>query len=423
MMNFKKYIYNSLLFLFISLLLFSIIFLRSWHIFGPISVRNFSAIILFIIALRVTIFKKNYFNFNIKLYFLWVSIYVFLNLITGNIFSEEVYKNLVAYHIVSIILIYSIPKLINNSKTINIIIVSFIIFYVFNSYVTYLQFNNDALGWLIGEYISPMNDTKSMQLETYYTFDTMLSYSMCTGLNGFVVTNGQYVASFLPLASFLIWSKKNIQKIIGLLIFILGGLTIFYVQQRMGLIIFIVYLAILILYRMNLISKYFLFVFAILIIATYTKGINVDDYGRLLDFSDSTRSHTFEHLDKFLSNSQYFWLGNPLSQNGTENHAMLLTLGHNSFLDSLRRGGIFGFLLYLILFISLLREFYIIFIDKFKNRYYRTLALCLCAFFSLLYSITHSDGIPSGSVFFWLPYSLMLASDNIDKNNDYDKSV
>lgn len=44
-----------------------------------------------------------------------------------------------------------------------------------------------------------------------------------------------------------------------------------------------------------------------------------------------------------------------------------------------------------------------------------TVGLSTVVILNLLYSFTHSDGIPSGSVFFWGAYALMTASFYLDK--------
>ena len=131
----KRWIYTIIC----GILLFSLIFLRSWHLLGPISWRNFAAIILFTQAFIFC--PKTHFNDNcINTYIVWLFVYIFVNIITGYIETEHVYKNLIGYHMVSLMLLFALPRIVTSPRQLRVIIIWFSIFYIINALTTIFQF-------------------------------------------------------------------------------------------------------------------------------------------------------------------------------------------------------------------------------------------------------------------------------------------
>lgn len=404
-------------------LLFSLLFLRSWHLFGPISWRNFSAILLFFIALIFA--KKNIIKDTcIKCYILWLLIYLFVNAITGYITTEHIYKNLVGYHFVSLMLLFSLPRLIKEKEQLQIIVFLFGIFYLVNALVTIFQFFNNHLAWEIGNYISPMNIEKAERMESLAaSSDNMLSYSICSGLNGFVVTNGQFIACFVPIVTFFALRAEFKYKLLSILV--LSGVifTSICVQQRMCFFVTLLYCVILLYYCTGSIKKIIPIAFMGIVLAGLLNvdSINLEDFGRLFDFTDNHRTHIKEYLSQFLSNTEYVLLGH-CTVSDAVNNELFLTLGHNALLDSLRRGGILCFAIYIYLIIIIIVKCYHIIKEAIMNRNIITVGLGTIVILNLIYSFTHSDGIPSGSVFFWGTYALMMSSCYIDKQKNIIKN-
>ena len=409
----KRWIYTIIC----GILLFSLIFLRSWHLLGPISWRNFAAIILFTQAFIFC--PKTHFNDNcINTYIVWLFVYIFVNIITGYIETEHVYKNLIGYHMVSLMLLFALPRIVTSPRQLRVIIIWFSIFYIINALTTIFQFLNNPIAWDLGNFISPMNAEKAERMESLASSsDTMLTYSICCGLNGFVVTNGQFIACFAPLATYLAMSSKLVDKVIATLVMICILVTSICVQQRMCFFITLLFSLVFLYYLFGSVQKMLPFLLIGFIGGFYVfDDINLEAFGRLFDLTDDHRMHTGEYLSMFLSSPEYVLFGH-CTIDDIDNNEMFLTMGHNSLLDSLRRGGIICFLIYIYLGILILKKSYQIFKYSMKNRNIITVCLCTAVVLNLCYSLTHSDGIPSGSVFFWGAYALMMASYNIDRHN------
>lgn len=398
--------------------LFSIIFLRSWHLIGPISWRNMSAILLFFVAFVFTpkvILKDKCING----YIVWLFMYIFVNMITGYITTEHVYKNLIGYHMVSLMLLFSVPRLIKDHRQLKLIICLLGIFYIANALITVLQFFNNSIAWGIGDYISPMNLEKAERMEYLSaSSDNMLSYSVCTGLNGFVVTNGQFIACFAPIVTFFSVYNKLKYKIFSTIVLLGILITSICVQQRMCFLVTLLYCVIILYYTIGSVKKLIPIVLigCLLFICSNVDTINFEIFGRIFDFTDNHRTHIGEYFSMFLSNTDYILLGH-CTVSSDANNELFLTMGHNALLDSFRRGGILCFIIYIYLVVIILLKIYRITKVSIKHKNVLTIELCIVVFLNLCYSFTHSDGIPSGSVFFWGAYALMIASYYIDRNS------
>ena len=354
---------------------------------------------------------------------LWLLIYLFVNAITGYITTEHIYKNLVGYHFVSLMLLFSLPRLIKEKEQLQIIVFLFGIFYLVNALLTIFQFFNNSLAWEIGNYISPMNIEKAERMESLTaSSDNMLSYSICSGLNGFVVTNGQFIACFAPIVTFCALKSGIKYKLVSILILLGVIFTSICVQQRMCFFVTLLYSIILLFYCTGSIKRLFpIAIIGIIIANIYNvDSFNIENFGRLFDFSDNHRTHIGEYLSQFLSNPEYVLLGH-CTVSDAVNNELFLTLGHNALLDSLRRGGILCFIIYIYIIIVVIIKSYNIIIEAIKNKCAMTACFGTIVILNLVYSFTHSDGIPSGSVFFWGAYALMMSSYYIDKKINYTK--
>ena len=420
----KNIFLDTFKFIIIGVLLFSFFFLGRWHIFGPISYRNFAAILLLVISFftshtKVTITKGE------KWYFIWLGAYIFINSLTGYILKPAVYSNLIAYHLVSLILIFSLPRIVSNKKTLQIIIFFFIIFYVFNCILTIMQFYNNPIAWEIGRTICPPNEDLQENYDKYYTdLDNLLSKNTCIGVHGFVVTNGHFTACFLPIVTLFLWSKKLLLRVISIVVLLIALFSLYCIQQRIGAIIAVLYIAYLFVVSNNKIAKIFIVIVGFLLVynaVVYERIQESEQLGRFTQTEDSRRLQTGDILDEFLSNPSFLLYGNCKVDNDYD-QTMLLTMGHIVFLDALRRGGVITFVLFLFLFIIIIKEIYTNGKNGYTNQRYMTRAMCLSSLFGIVYSLFHSSGIPAGDSFFWLAYTLMFICNNIEtslQNKDF----
>ena len=398
-------------------LLFSIFFLGSWTILGPINLRNFSALLILLISiLNPYLYKST--NQVIKTYYIWVFVYIFVNILSGNIFNSEFIRGLLTYHFLSVIIIFAIPRLVVNNYTFDTVFRWIVFFYIINAIFTILQFYNIPQAWAISSSINPMSDVGN-DLLNYINKenDGYLGKSITPGLTGFVVSNGYFLTCFLPYVSKGLFSHKRIICLSSYVLLFLGVYAIYCTQQRMGFYLSLLYVAYIMLTQTNKPAKLGIFVCGLIFFAFNTNiSFDIDKMGRLISFEDSIRSQTWDNFELFMSDPVNVFLGMHKGGIGSNSELLLLTMCHNSLLDSIRRGGIFSLVVFLILYFKMFTQCCRNILNK--NNYSSTVKLLglSCCFF-LIYSLTHSTGLQSGSVECWFLYMLMLSKIRIEKND------
>ena len=396
----------------ILLYVFSLFFLGSMKFLGPLTVRN---TVMLIVLISAILSNPGYYvgtvkSKGVKGYYVWLVWYIIANIISGFLFQGNVLKDLVTYHFVSLILLYAIPRLLTTQLRIKLFFVAVAVCYFANGVISIGQFTKNPIAWLIGQTINPISEFAQEQLDYYGAQgDTLLSHAIVSGLTGFSVTNGYFIACFIPLLTYKLWNKYS-TVISRLIVYVLLAFAIFLaycVQQRMTLLVVSVYIFIALYYSSNKHLRLFVIIAVVstLFYIVYDSNFNPEKFGRLFMSEDGHRSQTYEYLLLFLSDPYMVILGNNTTE-GAVNNEMVLTLGHNSFLNALRVGGIFSLFIYIYLFFQLIKECYAAFTVSIKiNAMQASLAIA-CVLY-LVYSMTHTDGIPSGGVYFWLLYACM----------------
>ena len=351
-----------------------------------------------------------------KLYIIYLAALLLCNIASGQIFDIAFYKNFLTNHISSLILVLALPLVIKSINDIKIIIGFITSLQLLNCLVSILQFYNIPMGWHLGLAINPgavsyLNDAE------YYLADAdkLLSRSIVFGITSFVVANGYYLATFLPIATNgLLRNDVNPKgKIISLIMLFISGITIFMVQQRMAFFLLICYL-ILVLFILIRKSLFYKFIFAIILIVIaglYSDSFDYD-LGRLTieDLHSDSRMSQITNFLAFM-NSDGFILGADLNDK-----ALLYSLGHNTLMDALRRGGFISFLLYLPLFTMVVYKCSCISINAFKLNTQYSFTLSIACLLFIAYSFTHSTGLQSGAVLFWFIYALMISAWEYEKD-------
>lgn len=385
----------------IALILYAILFCGALTI-GPLSVRNYTALLLGIWA----IFSRGKTTIDIvgKLYFAYLGILIVATIITDQLTNETFYKNFLAYHLVCIIIIYAFPKLFSNQYSIDFFFKVIIFFYITNIIISILQYLNNPLGWELGTLFNMGGLLRMENQADIIESGEYMNKSIIMGINGFVVTNGYFIATFLPITAYTIFSKKkNRQSLFGIIILITGYITAFLIQQRMGFYVISALIILIILKTFRGSTRFFIILGILIIGVLYSDIINEIDFGRLTNMEDKTRSRTLE-VALNLANSSDFWFGHNL-----DDMPIFLVIGHNSLLDAFRRGGIFALVLFFILFFTAFFKTIKLFLQYNRTNAPKIAALALSSCVYIIYSLTHSNGIQSGAVFFWIIYSVLLS--------------
>lgn len=408
--------HKKLFFCFTGFALFSILFLGSWTIYGPLNFRNFMAIVVFLISLLY----PNYYspkNKAISIYYLWLGVYFIINLISGNISNSSFIQGLLTYHLLCLFTIFIIPRLVADYYSLMTVYRWISLFYVANALFTILQFHNVPQAWAISTIISPMSEIGNELFDDLSRIgDGFLGRSITPGLKGFVVTNGYFLTFLLPFVTKGFWETDRRKLIVSSLVLCIGFYAIYCTQQRMAFYLAVAYVAYIIITKTKGRTKIVILISGLLFLCLNT-GNNFDPekMGRLLSVEDNIRSHTWENLELFMSDPSNVLLGMHEGGAGSKSELVLLTMCHNAFLDSIRRGGIISLIVMALLYINMFYQCGRILIkSRFHSSMTSSLALSCCIF--LLYSFTHSTGLQSGSVEYWLLYMLMLSSIHVEKN-------
>lgn len=404
-MNVKSFI-KIVFYIFI---IFSFLFLTSNKVIGPFCMRHICAVGLFIYYLFSS--KKIKFDYIEKLYFLYLTTYIICNVLNGEIMTSSFLTRFVSYHFSDIVLICSIPIIINKKEDFNLFIVALLLIYVSNSLLTIAQFFSIPFSWEIGQMV---NDGLSRELdanEAIFNDDMgLIGRTITAGFTGFVVTNGYFTTCYLPIAHQAIKIKNNVFLLLFLIII---ALTASFVNQERSAFFLVLAYFLIYLFLYKGISKVFFLFFCIVLIILF---LNVDfsqfELGRFAEFSDRSRNTLWKDFYDFLGTDRALF-------GGENNYVSLYKVNqHNCLTAAWTIGGIFTFLTFSILYFSAALVLTRLIVNRvFIESNAIAFSLAFSCMLYLIYSLTHSSGLHNDGVMFWLPYTLLLKYKKIFKKN------
>ena len=321
--------------------------------------------------------------------------------------------NIVTYHLSSIAIICALPIIINSRSDLNIFLSALTIIFVLNSILTILQFNNSHWAWAIGQLV---NNGLSRELEANSDLidsGNLVGRTITAGLTGFVVTNGYFTSTFLPI-SVERFHENNFWNFIGLtFIMILTLIVVYANQERSSMVLVLVFMVYYFTF-MRKVSKTIPFVLLFFIVFYFLSGfIQTIDWGRLENLQDAGRISHIEQFISYLSTDKalfggfYHYIGSHESNQ------------HNCLLAAWTMGGIFTFVSFSVFF------FYSIHVLLSKTRLnYRKkfgitpVFLAVSCLIYHAYSLTHSSGVHNDGMMFWIPYVLLLSCERIVKSEN-----
>lgn len=396
------------------LIVFPLLFLGGVHV-GPLSVRLIVAygILGYVLWRGRTDYLPTR---GIQLYFIYVAVYIFVNLLNLTAFNAVFVKDLIAVHFVSCIAIYAFPRIFKTESSIRGAYIVIAFGFLLDAFTTFLQYKNSPLGWTIGMAINPTQMDELSEIQSTLENAEDFRRAILAGIMGNAVGNGYFIATMLPVMTYAIWDKFRLKTLWSFAMFVVIAICIYFIQQRMALVVAAAYIfAIITLKKTTTVTRILFPAVVIIIIALYINDIQNYDYskwGRLANTEDELRYSTLSILDKFLSDPKQTLLGyNQI--NSEEDKTLFFILGHNTFTDSLRLGGIFLLMTYIVLFFYLCKTLIEIVLFSRQEEDYRTMGMavgCLCF---MLYSQTHSTGVQSGSIMFWTLYMLTIQSHRV----------
>ncbi len=403
-----NYIYNIFLLLGYFLLIFTMLCGGNLHILGPFSLRHLCMFFLFGIAV-LTRKKTRIYDKVWQVYLVYLAVYVICNVINGEIVLHSFSQSLFTYHIPCLAIILGLPALVKDINQVKLFVWAFIALYAIDSFLSYFQYINSSFAWAIAYMISSQAEEGMETSEMLAGNDNMFGYSVVAGVFGFVVTNGYFLSTYLPTITYGLNQKGLLKKLVFGSFLALGGVAIFITQQRMAFLSLLLFLCYLIWFEMRREIRVPLIIAAVLVLSYY--GLNNIDLGRIsLDHDDSARIQLLKDFTSFLESPSSLFGG------AEEYLKMYGRSQHNSFLSSWVGGGFFTFVVYIFLFFKLVScsVVKILKLNKMRDSFLFTISFAVSMGIFLLYSLTHSSGVQSGSPMFWFAYSMMCISYTIE---------
>tara|TARA_B100001248_G_scaffold261186_1_gene251512 strand:+ start:3164 stop:4438 length:1275 start_codon:yes stop_codon:yes gene_type:complete len=364
-MNFNEnYILNYLI--------YSTSFIPLFLLTGPF-IPDLILTINSIIFLCIVFIKKDFFYFNNKFVYLFVTFYIIL--ILSSITSEFQYNSLRSSFFYFRYLLFAllIWFLLSNSKNfINIFILIFSLTFIFAIVDGYYQF-------IYGQSIFGYNHNSEFSVRLILSFDDKMIL-------------GGYLARLFPLFMALIFLKyKNKKNLVyfAMIIFITTDILVYLTGERTAFVITMVSGIFFVLFLNNFrLIRLITLIFSLIIISFITinnpqiKERNIDQtLYQLTEEGNNTRMNFFsDHHEAHYTTALNMFLKNPLLGIGPNNFRKLCsekmytstrhgselacsTHPHNTFIQVLAETGIFAFLIILFIFFSIiftvLRHFYL----------------------------------------------------------------
>lgn len=393
------------------LVIFSFLFLGGLHV-GALSVRMIVAYGLFVFAL---LFGSNNYEptRGMKMYYVYILVYILVNILGYTAFSGVFIKDLIAVHFVCCIIIFAFPRIFKTEASIWGAYIVIVIGFIFNAIVTILQSQNAPLGWAIGMFINPTEIDELEIMQAKIADIGELKKSVVIGIMGRSTANGYFIATILPVITYYLWDRLKFKSLWSFVLIVIAVICVYFIQQRMALIVVATYIICVILFKKTpWLLKITMISIILFSIIYYWDSIMSFDYtqaGRLFYAHDERRTNTIVVLKDFLNDPIQLLVGNNRVIDEQE-YEIFLIIGHNTFTDTIRMGGLFLFIPYLILFYCLCKTLIDIFIFSRKVNDYRTMGMAMGCLCFLLYSQTHSTGVQSGSIMFWTLYMLCVQS-------------
>ena len=380
---------------FLLIFLFSLLFHGSYKI-GSYSVRNYMTIVFLLVSFIIQKKEKMLKDNLVNTFIVYIVVLLFCNFVNGELLSARFVQTIIVFMMPSVVVLYGMPKFLQTKNDIIFIFSLLTAFYLINIFITLGQYVGNDIAWYISNIIGfeTPDDAEEFKLASYLP-----------GMLSNVVRNGYFIASFLPIVTVSVLSKKIPHQIIGLFILFLATICAFVVQQRMSFLFILFYILFLAFVKQNR-----LLVSLIIVTLVYLtiQGISFDT-GRLnINTENGDRMSLFAKFINFISTEDVVF-------GGYENY--LQKYGgyqHNSFTSVVVLGGIPSLIAFSVLFYRMLKKI-VRFILVSMNTQPIICSLCITCFIYAFYGMTHSTGIQNDGLYFWLSYSIVIATQRIEK--------
>lgn len=390
---------------------------------GPFSLRHLCTVILILYSIWQYISEPRISSAiltPLKYYLIYLAIYTLANVFNGEIISFHFIQSFVTYHIPCLAILLSFPLIIRDEQSLALMTYAIISIYLFNAIITILQYVGNPVAWEIGRMIAEVKEDDIEALETISSNqEDLFGFSLASGIIGFVVTNGYIIASFFPLLTRHLYRKINFSWLLDLLFIAIGVFAAFAIQQRSAFFLIAVYLVLMVAWKSNILIKALLFCSLIFMLSNSDLLFSAESLGRIQQVNEgiNNRGVLLSNFNNFL-NTPYAIFGG--YDTYTEHFGMS---PHNTILSAWTIGGVFNAVYFTIFFIYLIikiiRE-HIISLGFPSGESYILVYSSASGIF-LLYSFFHSAGVQNGSPMFWIVFTLLLISTQIQDDGVYEE--
>lgn len=380
---------------------------------GPASVRVWITVLMLLLLLYQSVSKKKraFNSLNTTAPVLYV-LFLFSMLISltfnGEIGEYGFFRKVLAYYFVCFVSYFAVGFYVTDKNSAKSLLITLILIATFNNFIAILQFNNNSIGWTIGNYFSDVSSREDFM----DSHSDIIGFSVIPGVLGDPVMSGFVTAIFAPLLFFK--DKKN-KSIIPIIIqVILIGINLygcFITQQRNAFILFLFSCLIII---MKYIKQHpFISIIGGLFILASLGYISIVlesyEWGRLFSLENDIRIRLWRQAVQFIQ--EHPFLGGPVS---FQKQASLSA--HNLFLDSWIFSGIGGFVFLSILWIwSMYYAVKYMVLGLMSKVSHLTFLLAIATFNMMLYGLFHNTSYLNGYNVIFIVLAFFLCSIRIDK--------
>ena len=398
-------------FVFFLLFVVSVLTLGSISI-GPFSLRVYMTVLMLAFLIlgkkpaseRYLSLKNNYIHlFLICIVTLGISL-----TINGGLQEYGFFVKCLSHYLVCIVAYYAVDRCVKSKTHIDkfVAIISFIV--LFDAIVTYLQYQNNPIGWAIGIVFS---DESQVEEFTTYLADhqSFEGVSKIPGIFGHPVNNGFFLAVTTPMLLTGIGRNNPKLKSLFYLFTIIVTLIVFVLlQQRAAIFLVLMVLAYHFIRAFVKNPSRLLLPFTIVLILAFIVLPNYFgdfDWGRLSSTDNSSRTEVWKIAYTFIIN-------NPIFGDFLGYSKVALYSAHNALIDSLINSGIIGFIPLLYLYLRTVLDSSRILLRS-NDNYCRIFSYCVLICMAM--GLFHNTSYMTGDVIIFFSLGLMFKAQVLSK--------
>ena len=372
---------------------------------GPLSIRQI-AVVVMTLFLALFYFRTKKLN-RLETSYIWIYIvylifFAIALLANGDFFPYNFPRKLLSHYLVGIVCYFAVDCLVKKYDDFTKVAYVFLCIILIDSYVTYLQFNNNSLGWIIGMIFSDISEKEDF----FANYISAVGSSVTPGIFGHPVNNAIFIATLMPYGLIILknQSVNFVFKIVCVFVIILSFYACALIQQRAAFFSLIfVYLYFIAVYVFN--KRHFTIVLLSSIILICGLLFTIDssdmDFGRFASTKSESRVEIWNYAFKFIDS--HFLFGGPVQFGDLAGFS-----AHNIILDSLIYSGIAGLCLMLLLYFKSL--FFSLKLFKYGNEHKGSVMLASASalLIILLMAMFHNVSYLTGDALVFIILALAL---------------